>query len=174
MSVCGSRKWWVCTLCLALAAVSATWAQDPPRGQDGGTALHFPGPAFGNRVASFAGIPGNTMTYYAGASSGGIWKSSDDKIYASAWMVYYSPPQLNGAIGGGAGEVTGGDGFGPTDVQPKLLAMLGSDQDKGAAPYQAPTARIPAFNEVLRKGGAIPWGTLLEPLPDLRRAYPRE
>src|SRR5258708_5965876 len=29
----------------------------------------------GNRVASVAGVPGDFNTYYAGAASGGIWKS---------------------------------------------------------------------------------------------------
>jgi photosystem II stability/assembly factor-like uncharacterized protein len=99
---------------------------------------------------------------------------SDDKIYASAWKVYYNLLWLNGEIGGGAGDVAGGDDFGPTDVQPKLLALLESDLDKGTARYQALMARIPAFNEVLRKGGAIPLDASLKPLPDLRKAYPRE
>ncbi len=31
----------------------------------------------GNRVISVAGIPGNPMVYYAGAASGGIWKTTD-------------------------------------------------------------------------------------------------
>ncbi len=31
----------------------------------------------GNRVISVTGIPGDPMTYYVGAASGGIWKSSD-------------------------------------------------------------------------------------------------
>jgi len=45
----------------------------PPEG------LHFRfmGPAVGNRIASVAAIPGDPSTYYAGAASGGIWKSTD-------------------------------------------------------------------------------------------------
>ncbi|MDE2267254.1 MAG: sialidase [Alphaproteobacteria bacterium] len=39
--------------------------------------FRFIGPEHGNRIASIAGVPGNTTTYYAGASSGGLWKSSD-------------------------------------------------------------------------------------------------
>lgn len=31
----------------------------------------------GNRVASVAGVPGDRKVYYAGASSGGIWKTED-------------------------------------------------------------------------------------------------
>lgn len=41
--------------------------------------LHFRflGPIVGNRVASVAGVPGDPNTYYAGAASGGVWKSTD-------------------------------------------------------------------------------------------------
>ncbi|MGB6876040.1 MAG: hypothetical protein WBD87_08395 [Candidatus Acidiferrales bacterium] len=41
--------------------------------------LHFRfiGPIVGNRVASVAGVPGDPSTYYAGAASGGVWKSTD-------------------------------------------------------------------------------------------------
>ena len=42
-----------------------------------GFAFRFLGPMVGNRVAAIAGIPGDTSTYYAGAASGGIWKSTD-------------------------------------------------------------------------------------------------
>jgi photosystem II stability/assembly factor-like uncharacterized protein len=35
----------------------------------------------GNRVSSVAGVPGDPNTYYAGAASGGIWKSSDAGIH---------------------------------------------------------------------------------------------
>ena len=35
----------------------------------------------GNRVASIAGVPGDFNTYYAGAASGGIWKTVDAGIH---------------------------------------------------------------------------------------------
>ena len=35
----------------------------------------------GNRVASVAGVPGDPLTYYAGAASGGIWKTVDGGEY---------------------------------------------------------------------------------------------
>ena len=35
------------------------------------------GPAVGNRIASAAGIPGDPSTYYVGAASGGVWKSTN-------------------------------------------------------------------------------------------------
>jgi photosystem II stability/assembly factor-like uncharacterized protein len=39
--------------------------------------FRFVGPKVGNRVAAIAGVPGDASTYYAGAASGGIWKSTD-------------------------------------------------------------------------------------------------
>jgi photosystem II stability/assembly factor-like uncharacterized protein len=39
--------------------------------------FRFVGPVVGNRVASIAGIPGDPFVYYAGAASGGIWKTTD-------------------------------------------------------------------------------------------------
>lgn len=43
-----------------------------------GLRFRFMGPAVGNRIASIAGIPGDPSTYYAGAASGGVWKSTDN------------------------------------------------------------------------------------------------
>ncbi|MGH8235350.1 MAG: WD40/YVTN/BNR-like repeat-containing protein [Rhodanobacteraceae bacterium] len=39
--------------------------------------FHYMGPPAGGRIASVAGIPGNYSTYYLGAASGGLWKSTD-------------------------------------------------------------------------------------------------
>ena len=41
--------------------------------------LHFDymGPQNAGRIASVTGIPGDPTTYYAGAASGGVWKSTD-------------------------------------------------------------------------------------------------
>ena len=36
------------------------------------------GPSFGGRVASISGVPGDLRTWYLGAASGGVWKSTDD------------------------------------------------------------------------------------------------
>jgi photosystem II stability/assembly factor-like uncharacterized protein len=38
----------------------------------------------GNRVTSVAGVIGDRTTYYAGAASGGLWKSSDGGVHWSA------------------------------------------------------------------------------------------
>src|SRR5579862_3936735 len=39
--------------------------------------FHFMGPAAGNRIAAVAGVPGDNTTYYVGAASGGVWKTTD-------------------------------------------------------------------------------------------------
>ncbi|MGH9454513.1 MAG: WD40/YVTN/BNR-like repeat-containing protein, partial [Terriglobia bacterium] len=46
-------------------------------GEPGGFRFRFVGPLQGNRVASIAGVAGDASTYYAGAASGGVWKSTD-------------------------------------------------------------------------------------------------
>lgn len=35
------------------------------------------GPENAGRISAFVGIPGDTTTYYVGAASGGIWKTTD-------------------------------------------------------------------------------------------------
>ncbi len=42
-----------------------------------GLRFRFLGPAVGNRIASVVAIPGDPSVYYAGAASGGVWKSTD-------------------------------------------------------------------------------------------------
>src|SRR5207302_9384495 len=54
-------------------------AQRPPgaRGDEETFRFRFVGQRAGNRVASIAGVPGDPSTYYAGAASGGVWKTTD-------------------------------------------------------------------------------------------------
>jgi photosystem II stability/assembly factor-like uncharacterized protein len=42
----------------------------------GALSYRYIGPP-GNRAAAVAGVPGNPLVYYVGASSGGVWKSTD-------------------------------------------------------------------------------------------------
>jgi photosystem II stability/assembly factor-like uncharacterized protein len=42
-----------------------------------GLQFRFLGPAVGNRISAVAAIPGDPSVYYAGAASGGVWKSTD-------------------------------------------------------------------------------------------------
>jgi photosystem II stability/assembly factor-like uncharacterized protein len=68
-------------LCLALAGSGLAWAQEtgaPAKTPETQTlAFRFIGPKVGNRVAAIAGVPGDPNTWYAGAASGGVWKSTD-------------------------------------------------------------------------------------------------
>src|SRR5215469_2654823 len=52
-------------------------AQQSDSEEEGQMRFRFVGPKNGNRVSSIAGIPGDPSTYYAGAASGGVWKSVD-------------------------------------------------------------------------------------------------
>ena len=61
---------------------SVALAQRAGRGQGGppapaGPRFEYVGPEPAGRIASVAGVPGDTTTYYFGAASGGIWKTTD-------------------------------------------------------------------------------------------------
>ncbi len=62
-------------------AVSAQRPDGPPQPLRSATPeplrFRFMGPASGGRIASVAGVPGDASVYYAGAASGGVWKSTD-------------------------------------------------------------------------------------------------
>jgi len=59
-----------------LAAAPFAQRRAAPGGGDA-LSFRFLGPVVGNRVASIAGVPGDASIYYAGAASGGIWKTTD-------------------------------------------------------------------------------------------------
>src|SRR2546426_12807580 len=53
-------------------------AQPPTPAEDQSVLrFRFMGPSVGNRIASVVGVPGDPNVYYAGAASGGVWKSTD-------------------------------------------------------------------------------------------------
>src|SRR5580658_3791789 len=66
-------------LILFAILVSTASAQRRGRGAEDVDAFRFRfvGPLAGNRVSSIAGVAGDINTYYAGAASGGIFKSVD-------------------------------------------------------------------------------------------------
>ena len=73
--------------CAALAGLvlmfagGAAFAQDAVKKPEAaGPSFRFFGPEDGNRVAAIAGVPTDPSVYYAGASSGGIWKSTDGGV----------------------------------------------------------------------------------------------
>lgn len=61
-----------------------------------GLAWRFIGPG-GNRVSAVTGVPGNPNIYYAGAASGGVWKSIDGGIHWEA-VFDHEPAQSIGDI----------------------------------------------------------------------------
>src|SRR5437762_1897234 len=75
--------------------------------------FRFLGPRGGNRIASVAGVPGDASTYYAGAASGGVWKSADggnnwepifDKQPAAAIGAIAVAPSDPSMVWAGTGE----------------------------------------------------------------------
>nr|NIM51365.1 hypothetical protein [Gemmatimonadales bacterium] len=66
----------------ALGAAAVVWTAPSLLAQDVDPALYSQlhyrhiGPV-GNRVSAVVGVPGDPMTYYAGAASGGVWKTTD-------------------------------------------------------------------------------------------------
>src|SRR6186713_319954 len=48
----------------------------------------------GNRVASVAGVVGDPLTYYAGAATGGVWKSTDGGI---VWRPVFDKQDVSAA-----------------------------------------------------------------------------
>src|SRR5262245_19703956 len=79
-------------LAFAIAAAPAGAAGPAPQRQPGRSAWPAQGPSplaalklryigpEGNRVSAVAGVPGDPRVYYAGAASGGIFKSSDGGV----------------------------------------------------------------------------------------------
>jgi photosystem II stability/assembly factor-like uncharacterized protein len=96
-------------ICTVLSAA----AQTPETPKSDQLAFRFVGPRVGNRVASIAGIPGDPSTYYAGAASGGVWKSTDggnrwdpifDKQPAAAIGALAVAPSQPSTVWAGTGE----------------------------------------------------------------------
>jgi photosystem II stability/assembly factor-like uncharacterized protein len=77
-SICRSIGFSIAVLVAAFAVVRA----QQPSAADAQTAMRwrYIGPV-GNRVSSVAGVPGEPNVYYAGAASGGLWKTTDGGIY---------------------------------------------------------------------------------------------
>src|SRR4029077_6613093 len=66
-----------CVLAATLAGLA--WADQPASDAEHESEFRFRfvGPKVGNRIAAVAGVPGGPSVYYAGAASGGVWKSVD-------------------------------------------------------------------------------------------------
>ena len=74
---------------LSVAVALGLWLTVTPSAQRGGGGQQPPnpaveplrfrymGPPIAGRISAVAGVPGDTTTYYAGAASGGVWKTTD-------------------------------------------------------------------------------------------------
>jgi photosystem II stability/assembly factor-like uncharacterized protein len=72
----------IATSALVVCAVSSTAQRRGDRAQPADAlSFRFLGPVVGNRVASIAGVPGDPSIYYAGAASGGVWKTTDGGLH---------------------------------------------------------------------------------------------
>ena len=90
-----------CVFSIALFAVP-TFAQRRFRGGNQDPfRFRFVGPIVGNRIASVAGVPGDPNVYYAGAASGGVWKTTDG---GNRWEPIFDKEPAGGhrRAGGGA------------------------------------------------------------------------
>ncbi|HMD36591.1 MAG TPA: hypothetical protein VKH42_16575 [Vicinamibacterales bacterium] len=73
---------WIVTSLAAVSLTAAVFAQRgaPPPGApviSDTPRFRYMGPESSGRIAAVAGIPGDSNTYYAGAASGGVWKTTD-------------------------------------------------------------------------------------------------
>src|SRR5262245_4833556 len=80
------KQWSKPTLLLILLSLalllpsSLAQAQELSRDILGSLRYRFIGPT-GNRLTSVVGIPGDSNTYYVGAASGGVWKTTDGGVH---------------------------------------------------------------------------------------------
>ena len=107
------RRTMYVSLLLILTFALAAVAQQPDSEEEGQLRFRFVGPEVGNRIAAVAGIPGDASTYYAGAASGGVWKSVDggnhfvpvfDKQPAAAIGALAVSPSNPSIVWAGTGE----------------------------------------------------------------------
>ncbi len=70
------KPFWAAAI-VVLATVSAFAQTRSTDESQNGLRFRFVGPQIGNRIAAVASVPGDPNIYYAGAASGGVWKSTD-------------------------------------------------------------------------------------------------
>ena len=82
------------SLCVALVAQGP--AARPPSEVYSQLRWRFVGPE-GNRISAVAGIPGDTLVYYAGSASGGLAKTTDGGVH---WQQVFDdqPVQSIGSL----------------------------------------------------------------------------
>jgi photosystem II stability/assembly factor-like uncharacterized protein len=66
-----------CALSLTIAAFAQRGAPPPISTSVPPLRFQYMGPESAGRISAVAGVPGDASTYYAGAASGGVWKTVD-------------------------------------------------------------------------------------------------
>ena len=80
--------------------------------------------------------------------------TSDDKYFQQAYRVYMNLIWLNGEVGPGAGDVSGGADFPPTDTSVNVMESIETDLNSAKSDYKGLMDRdVPAFNRAI--GNAI-------------------
>jgi photosystem II stability/assembly factor-like uncharacterized protein len=76
--------------------------------------------------------------------------TSDDKYFQQAYRVYMNLIWLNGEVGPGAGDVSGGADFPPTDTSVAVLETIEKDMNTAKSEYKTLMERdVPAFNRAI-------------------------
>jgi hypothetical protein len=76
--------------------------------------------------------------------------TSDDKYFQQAYRVYMNLIWLNGEVGPGAGDVSGGADFPPTDTSVSVLETIEKDLTGAKADYRRVMEQdVPAFNRAV-------------------------
>jgi photosystem II stability/assembly factor-like uncharacterized protein len=124
------------------AAVPGADDDEKNKGPFDGLKFRFIGPP-GNRVSAVLGVPGDPNVYYAGAASGGVWKSIDggtewkpifDKMAAQSMGAIASAPSDHSILWVGTGEtfirsnVSIGDGVYRSTDSGKTWRHMGLDK----------------------------------------------
>jgi hypothetical protein len=80
--------------------------------------------------------------------------TSDDKYFQQAYRVYMNLIWLNGEVGPGAGDVSGGADFPPTDTSVSVMESIEKDLNAARVDYKRLMDQdVPAFNRSV--GGAV-------------------
>jgi hypothetical protein len=76
--------------------------------------------------------------------------TSDDKYFQQAYRVYMNLIWLNGEVGPGAGDVSGGADFAPTDTSVSVMETIEKDLNTARAEYKRVMEQeVPAFNRAV-------------------------
>jgi photosystem II stability/assembly factor-like uncharacterized protein len=119
-------RWLGVAVLVALSASAGAEEKPKPKGgpeEFKYLAYRLVGPAAGGRVSRAVGVPGDRLTYYAGVSAGGVWKSADagatwkpifdDQPISSIGSIAVAPSDPNVVyVGSGEANIRGNVGAG--------------------------------------------------------------